>query len=1155
VPSTPAMALVQEESGPGGSAPKNPSVAEKSRPRAVPSVPQEAKPPGSTEAKRGIFVPKPVPSTTSGKRWAVVIGIQYTKEERAAWKDRGDIGSLKNAENDAADVAQVLKEKYGYPDSSIFLLRGKEATRDAITNLLTEGLFCDATKVGPDDSVLFYFSGHGVGPEPGAKSDEEHAYILPCDAQVNEHGRPNTTFAIDIGAIAAKLRKVSECNARHVLLILDCCHSGAVFQMQGTLGGAFEHVGVDDSLLSTRSVQAIAASRATQLASDGTGRNSPFTASMLRALQEVPPSLPRERFFFTTNQLFYAMKAYVGSSTSIEQSPQCRWLDGTNAGEFTFFPDPNARFDEISDESRRLLLTMVPSTFGNWWAEEMPWFMPGFRLEILEHRSETKSTLADEVDKSKLREAAILTLKRLKSDKNVTGMRRLRLDHLQVILDAEESADRKHQYRKVIKQLKEAVDKPSNDGPEPEAVDVHYLAVLEHVVGEQIAARANYEQALKLYAQESKRFVRMQALEALCRSDYGMLLSELNENDKSFEEFRTARSLFGLGAPIPFRVFCLTQEANTQLAKGFSGASDVCMDKAVSLAKKFDPDETHPLTASVYNNYAWAKMRQWQFGEAKLKFKKTQEILSKKANLDRPECQVDQLHAKHGLAMIHRFMGADEEATKAYASLTREISDEIRGLERNSSRELNLAEVRALLYDRLVNSLERQADCYLFGRRPDFEAAAFYYRRGLQMVGQVPGNRRAAIERDLLYRQAIALFLQSFEAVASNEKDEVPSVQVDVQTQGQRSSDAPLVGSTRAFLREQARRILKRASSTDLASEVPPINVVLDEGIAASLSLAAEADASHPADVAQKGGGRTGKPTGAPEKEESRTAPSNVTPQVDLAVLLDQLRGKKRDFDRDELERLMFAYRLLIEQGEGKLDRFKRLELAERLHEHCQSALRLANADPGVLTYLRPYYDAVFRVKVKYQPVGTKELIELIWEATTGELNPPPVANQPVLALYFLDDRCHLVLDAPHGRSGRFEIDPEEVRSVEIIKQAGESGRSLPCPDGLRKRLRAIRLAKGQKLLVHYRDPVRGIGEPRLPFGQLTRVTLKPPADKALNPVPASLVFPFDVRSALADPSYEVGKIEVVGPLKQDNPSEEISAPPITETSRVSSNH
>lgn len=1106
--SPPAMTRGQEAAGRREGTPTNRPAAEESRPSTVPSASQDAKPTGSAEATRSLRIPRQVPSTSKGKRWAVVVGIQYTKEERAGWKDRGYIPPLKNAEKDAADVAQILKEKYGYPEGSTILLKGKEATRDAISNLLLEGLFCDDQKVGPDDSVLFYFSGHGVGPEEGA-SAEEHAYLLPCDAAVNEQGRPNTTFTIDIGAIAAKLRKETECKARHVLLILDCCHSGAVFQMQGVAGGTYEHNGVDDSLLRTRSVQAITSSRATQKASDGTEGNSPFTGSLLRALREVPPSLPRERFSFTTNQLFFAMRAYLSSPTSIEQSPLCRWLDGINAGEFAFYPDPNARFDEISDESRRLLLTMVPSTFGNWWAEEMPWFMPGLRLEILENRSETKSTLADEVDKTKLREAAMLTLKRLKSSPNLDEPRRRRLKHLQMMLDVERAVDRRGQYQEVIDNLKAATAAPpsggqttAKDAADPEAVDMHYLAVLQDLTGDHNAAEKTFVRALELYEKESKQFVRMQALEALCLSDYGMLqLAGLNDYDAAYEQFHKARGLFGIGSPVPFRVFCLTKEADACRAKGFTGASDTRMDEALALAKTFDPDEIHPLTAATYKHYAWAKMEQWRFDQAEQRFKKTQEILSKKANRDRPECQIDQLHAKHGLAMIHRFRGEDDDATRAYGELTREISEEISRLERKSEEAINLAEVRALLYDRLVNSLERRADCYLFGRGQDPEAAAFYYRRAVQMVGQVPGNRKVAIETDLLYRQAIALLLPCLN-----------------------STDGPDPASDQAvltFLKKQAQHLLGRAEALYSAFEEPPIKLQLSREIAASLSRGAGVDSPRPAAAAS--------PPAAKDGERAGQHPA--APEVGLAALLENLRNSKRNFNRDELERLMFAYRLLLRQVDEKLDDFKRLELAERLHEHCRSALRMSGSDPGVLTYLRPYFDAVFQAKLKYQPVGTKELIELVWEATTGQLSPPPVDNQPVLAMYFLNDRCHLLLDVPHGRSGRFEVDPDELCSVDALKQASEAGRIFTCPDALRKGLRAIKLLKGQKLLVHFRDPVHEIGSPEPIAPERTRSAMKPVSGTALAPATTTFNFPFDVRSALADPSYEIGLIEVVEDL------------------------
>ena len=83
----------------------------------------------------------------------------------------------------------------------------------------------------------------------------------------------------------------------------------------------------------------------------------------------------------------------------------------------------------------------------------------------------------------------------------------------------------------------------------------------------------------------------------------------------------------------------------------------------------------------------------------------------------------------------------------------------------------------------------------------------------------------------------------------------------------------------------------------------------------------------------------------------------------------------------------MFAVRLLDHPagGGGRDDPFETLERVDQLHRLCRSSLQVAGADRGVLAYLRPYYDAVFAAKLEYQPIGEKELIEVIWEATTGE--------------------------------------------------------------------------------------------------------------------------------------------------------------------------
>ena len=137
-----------------------------------------------------------------------------------------------------------------------------------------------------------------------------------------------------------------------------------------------------------------------------------------------------------------------------------------------------------------------------------------------------------------------------------------------------------------------------------------------------------------------------------------------------------------------------------------------------------------------------------------------------------------------------------------------------------------------------------------------------------------------------------------------------------------------------------------------------------------------------------------------------------------------------------------------------------------------------------------------------------------------------------MLAMYHLGDTCHLILDVPGGCSGRFATDQSEIASVNDYRLAAENKRPLACPDALRKSLRSLKLSRGQKLWVHYHDPVLGIGDLRA--GHLV---LKPVSQQPAPPTgSAAPDFPFDVRSSLADPFCELGILRAVDEWQPTSP-------------------
>ena len=415
-------------------------------------------------------------------------------------------------------------------------------------------------------------------------------------------------------------------------------------------------------------------------------------------------------------------------------------------------------------------------------------------------------------------------------------------------------------------------------------------------------------------------------------------------------------------------------------------------------------------------------MELWRFASAERKFLKTREILIKPANLGRQECIIDRLHVEHGLAMIHRFQGEDSEAIRRYGDLIHEINREIQEIERNNEDVPNLADSRPAL--RSARQQPRAPGRLLPLRpAPDYAAAAYYYRRAVQLTDRIPESDRAQVACDLRFREAIALCLQRREfaeqpadgaAFATADRDEVLR-----------------------FLAEKARRLFEGA-----LRDYGRIGVV-DPPIASELSRMIALTCLN--DYAA-GPARFAEPTAdlAADDGTLDAGPPDPAPAGDLRGLVEQLAGSGRQFNRDELERLMFAVRLLIRLEGGRDDPFETLELVDQLHRLCRSSLQVAGADRGVLAYLRPYYDAVFAAKLEYQPIGEKELIEVIWEATTGDLNPPPVSEEPVLAMYLSGGRCHLILDVPHGRSGALPNRPGRDRQC---RRFPDSARPSPRPN------------------------------------------------------------------------------------------------------------
>jgi hypothetical protein len=130
---------------------------------------------------------------TESECWAVIVGVS----------DYQYIDDLSYADNDAQSLAGQLSPVWG--DDHIKLLTDSMATRqdigDAITNWLDP-------RENEDDTVLFFFSGHG-----------SRGYICPYDSL-------QTSYANDINAYQLSLW-LHRLESRNIIVIIDSCYSGS----------------------------------------------------------------------------------------------------------------------------------------------------------------------------------------------------------------------------------------------------------------------------------------------------------------------------------------------------------------------------------------------------------------------------------------------------------------------------------------------------------------------------------------------------------------------------------------------------------------------------------------------------------------------------------------------------------------------------------------------------------------------------------------------------------------------------------------------------------------------------------------------------------------------------------------------------------------
>jgi tetratricopeptide (TPR) repeat protein len=644
------------------------------------------------------------------KQWAIVIGVNYADRDDV----RSVVSPLKNAEADAMAVAKVLVDQYGYSEQessqTLHLLLGKQATKREIESLFGRRFLKDEALVGKDDSVLIFFAGHG---DREKRANLSQMLIYPYDVQAVDGKGIDDTTCVSLGTI---LEQLKFCAARHKLVVLDSCHSGEIFDEH--LTRSTSRLELDPDLFGLPVLQAMTAAAGSQQAQDG-DRHSPFTEALLEALEGRSIQKP----VFGASAVINSVAAKVPEinsrlGISVRQSPRGGALEG--GGEFYFFrTQPLPIIDDKTIEPQRLALLTLPGLSGRWWFEETPWLTPSVR---------STPAVANALP------ALVTALKPVGNDSTVPRRPRTALETSDVAKLRDTLRESVQQYanqrsREENQALGALLQLSSQELSEAEverllglfdsSPDAHLKAAVHHRLNQDDAGQL-YAEALDAYesgaqATRGPQMVDKSALLRLCYADYGRFLMDVTgdtvaarvafEKALASDESKTLPPLFVVDA--------LLLRSRAEAMAGLWKAADESLEEALRVANDNLPPG-HPLLAVVHDQFGWMNMDRWQLDEAERHFQQALEI---RRSILAPDIalQVQMFHNEHGLAMVDRFSGQIVRARERYSRLQTEIEQL-----------LPLAASRyesELVYGRLVNTLERLADCYLYASPPDAAAA------------------------------------------------------------------------------------------------------------------------------------------------------------------------------------------------------------------------------------------------------------------------------------------------------------------------------------------------------------------------------------------------------------------------------------------------
>lgn len=237
-----------------------------------------------------------MPAIAQAARHALIIG-------NGAYPEDGLFAPFDYPRKDAEGMRQlIIRDPFGFNAPVVLLDANKRAMDSAFSDFLT--------RLNQGDSVLFYFSGHGV--QVGG-----YNYLLPTGESFRNGAIQVKYNAVNANEWVDSIQRKIGVNGTQIA-ILDACRNDI---SKGADGGGLSEMGPGGALV------AYAASPGKRALARGENGFSLYTGHLLEVWQEVP-RMPVE-------QVFKQTRRQVAAATGNFQIP---WTGGNILGDFCLHP-------------------------------------------------------------------------------------------------------------------------------------------------------------------------------------------------------------------------------------------------------------------------------------------------------------------------------------------------------------------------------------------------------------------------------------------------------------------------------------------------------------------------------------------------------------------------------------------------------------------------------------------------------------------------------------------------------------------------------------------------------------------------------------------------------------------------------------------------